>query len=154
MGAVRYVAAAYFGGIYGLAKAGTDFAQADGKQDAYKAQERVARYNRANALRQGSAAEDTQRRQSALKLGQQRAAAAQSGFDSSSGSMATLQSQSAGELELDALTTRYESVLKSIGYKNEADRAHASAINAETSGYMNFASSMIGGMAGGGGYGG
>ena len=41
-------------------------------------------------------------------IGEQRAAAVQSGFDANTGSLATLQVQSTGNLELDALTQRYE----------------------------------------------
>lgn len=55
-----------------------------------------------------SANEDRIRRVNALRMGQQRAAAAQSGFDSSTGSFANLQAQSAGQAELDALTERYK----------------------------------------------
>lgn len=55
-----------------------------------------------------AANEDRIRRANAIALGRQRAAAAQSGFDPSSGSMAKLQSQSAGQAELEALTERYK----------------------------------------------
>lgn len=48
------------------------------------------------------------RANSAQQLGEQRADAVQSGFDANSGSLATVQSQSAGNAELDALTQRYK----------------------------------------------
>lgn len=47
------------------------------------------------------------RANNAQALGEQRAAAVQSGFDANGGSLATVQTQSAGNLELDALNQRY-----------------------------------------------
>lgn len=47
------------------------------------------------------------RANNAQTLGEQRASAVQSGFDANTGSLATLQTQSSGNLELDALTQRY-----------------------------------------------
>ncbi|HEX7639821.1 MAG TPA: hypothetical protein VF457_15600 [Burkholderiaceae bacterium] len=54
-----------------------------------------------------NANEERVRRRDAQQLGAQRAAAAESGFDPNSGSLATAQAQSSGNLELDALTARY-----------------------------------------------
>lgn len=51
------------------------------------------------------------RRQTAYELGTQRASAAESGFDPSSGSFLTLQGESAANAELDALTARYQGQL-------------------------------------------
>jgi hypothetical protein len=47
------------------------------------------------------------RASNAQALGEQRASAVQSGFDANSGSLATVQAQSSGDAELDALTQRY-----------------------------------------------
>lgn len=47
------------------------------------------------------------RASNAQTLGEQRAAAVQSGFDANTGSLATVQAQSAGNAELAALTQRY-----------------------------------------------
>ena len=65
-------------------------------------QSKEAGYASANAN------EERIRRSNAMQLGRQRVAAAQSGFDPNSGSIATLQAQSAGQAELDALTERYK----------------------------------------------
>ena len=51
--------------------------------------------------------EDRVRRNNAQALGEQRASAVESGFDANTGSLATVQTQSSGNLELDALTQRY-----------------------------------------------
>lgn len=51
--------------------------------------------------------EERVRANSGQQLGEQRAVAAQSGFDPNSGSLATVQAQSAGNAELAALTQRY-----------------------------------------------
>lgn len=85
---------------------------------------------------QTSANEDRLRFQNALKLGQQRASAAQSGFDPSSGSLLELQGKSAGQLELDALTQRYEGNLRSMSLENEANTYRQRAKAARTSAYL------------------
>lgn len=128
-----------------------------GRQEAANigAEKQAARNSQRLAMQQGSAAEDTQRRQNALKLGEQRAAAAQSGFDSSLGSLASVQAQSAGELELDALTTRYDSLLRSIGFENQVRVKRAGERNARHSGYLGAASALGSGSSSMGiGYGG
>ena len=78
---------------------------------------------------QSSANEDTMRRKTALQMGDLRGAAAESGFDPSSGSLLDMQARSAGELELDVLTERYKRELQSIGYSNEAESLRTSAKN-------------------------
>lgn len=67
-----------------------------------------ARNSKAMGYASANANEERIRRANALRLGQQRAAAAQSGFDSSTGSLASLQAESAGQAELEALTERYK----------------------------------------------
>ncbi len=67
-----------------------------------------AQNSKAMGYAAANANEERIRRANALRLGEQRAAAAQSGFDPSSGSLASLQSESAGQAELDALTERYK----------------------------------------------
>lgn len=74
-------------------------------------------------LATANANEERIRRDSATALGVQRASAAQSGFDSSSGSFAALQGQSAGALELDALTERYKGELNAWQMDERANRA-------------------------------
>jgi len=91
----------------------------------------------ARATRQQSAAnEDTQRRLKAVRLGQQRAAAAQSGFDPSSGSLLELQGKSAGQLELDVLTQRYENDLRALSFDNEQTSLLSRAKSSRRTGWM------------------
>jgi hypothetical protein len=92
-----------------------------------------------------NAAEEAQRRRMALLRGKERAAAAESGFDPSSGSLALMQIKSAGEMELDALTKRYEGTLKSMSYENEAASLKAQASSSRRSGYVSAAATLIGG---------
>lgn len=67
-----------------------------------------AQASKTQGYRTADANEERIRARSAQALGEQRAAAAQSGFDPNSGSLATLQQQSSGNAELDALTERYK----------------------------------------------
>ena len=123
----------FVGNIYQGEGAGSEFNQA---ADA-------ARRNAEIARQQGNAREEMIRRDSALKLGVQRAAAAQSGFDPSSGSLLDLQADSASQLELDALTARYQSRLESIGFENQANSLNAKAKAARTTGYLNAFGSLF-----------
>lgn len=66
--------------------------------------------------------EERVRANSAQQLGQQRASAVQSGFDANSGSLATVQSQSAGNAELDALTQRYKGQINAWQQQSTIDR--------------------------------
>jgi hypothetical protein len=93
---------------------------------------------------QGSANEDSVRRRNAQVLGAQRAAAAQSGFQSNTGSLADLQTQNAGELELDALTGRYQSELSAIGHENRGRSARAAGKAARTQAFISAAGSILG----------
>lgn len=92
----------------------------------------------ANASRQQTSAnEDRIRHMNRLRLGEQRANAAQSGFDPSSGSIVKLQGDSAGQMELDALTQRYEGNLRSMSLDNEAKTFRSRAKSARTTGFLN-----------------
>lgn len=106
-----------------------------------------ARMNARIASQQAGAREDMQRRENALRLGEQRAAMAQSGFDPSSGSALTLQGQSAANAELDALTTRYEGQLQALSFNTQAANLKRSASSARTTGYLNAAGSLLGGAS-------
>lgn len=99
---------------------------------------------------QGNAEEDRVRYDSALKMGVQRAAIAESGFSGSSASFDTLQQQSAGQLELDALTTRYKANLKALDFENQAAAENRAASTARHNANINKITSFIGGMFGGG----
>lgn len=107
----------------------------------------VAKDNALSAAKQGIAAEDQQRRINRMRLGEQRAAAAQSGFDPSSGDFAALQVQSAANAELDALTTRYSGQMQAISLNNDASMLRTNAKVANTQGYLNAAGSLAGGYA-------
>lgn len=78
---------------------------------------------------QSNSNEEIMRRRVKMQTGGMRAAANESGFDSSSGSLADLQGRSAGEAELDILTERYKAELQSIGLRNEAKSLRTSASN-------------------------
>lgn len=100
-------------------------------------------FGNAQATRQqGSAREDMQRRQNAMRMGDLRARSAESGFDPSSGSLATLQTKSAAEMELDALTTRYESDLRALSFENEGRAQRYNARVARRSGYLSAAATL------------
>ena len=107
----------------------------------------VAKDNALSAAKQGNAAEEQQRRISRMRLGEQRAAAAQSGFDPSSGGFAELQAESAANAELDALTTRYSSTMQSMSLENEARGLRANAKTANMQGYLNAAGTLSGAYA-------
>lgn len=107
----------------------------------------VAQQNARIAAAQGNAAEDQQRRINRMRLGEQRAAAAQSGFDPSSGDFAALQVESAANAELDALTTRYTGQMQAVSLENEARGLRANARTANMQGYLNAAGSLAGGFA-------
>jgi hypothetical protein len=103
----------------------------------------AAQANARNTRLQTNATEETQRRQNAIRLGSMRAGASQSGFDPSSGSLVDLQSHNAAELELDALTKRYEGTLQAVNFENEASSYRAGAKNARTTGYLNAFGSLV-----------
>ena len=95
------------------------------------------------ARRAANAREETVRRQNAMRLGEQRASAAQSGFDPSSGSFGDLQGQSAANAELDALSTRYEGELQALNLQQEATGLRRQARTATRQGYLNAAGSLM-----------
>jgi len=100
----------------------------------------------ARSTRQGAAAEEeAQRRQNAMAMGEVRASAAQSGFDPNTGSLAALQFKTAGELELEALTTRYRGELQAIGFDYDARATRASGKVAQSQGYLNAFSTLASG---------
>ena len=97
----------------------------------------LAQANAASTRAASYANEDTQRRQDALRMGDIRASAAQSGFDASTGSLATLQTKSAAEMELDVLTSRYKGQLQAMSFDNEATSLRHAAKSARRQGYVN-----------------
>ena len=102
--------------------------------------------NAKTASLQANAAEEAQRRQARMVMGEVRAAATDTGFAPGGGSLLNLQTQTAGELELDALTTRYRGELSSIGLNADASMSRNNGRRAATSGYLNaFGTLMSGG---------
>jgi hypothetical protein len=115
------------------------------KSSELKADAQVADQNARTTRLQANAREDLIRQQSRQKLGEQRAAAVQSGFDPNTGSLLDLQADSAGALELDALTTRYEGTLQALSFSTQADNMRRRAKAATRSGYLNAAGELLGG---------
>lgn len=99
------------------------------------------------ARRQAAIREERIRQANALRLGEQRASAAQSGFDPNTGSLLLLQGDSASEAEYEALNARYEGVLQSLSLENEASMHRARGKSARRTGYLN-ASGVVLGAAG------
>lgn len=114
-------------------------AQKAGKYDDLR---RQAEENASITRRQYDAAEETQRRRMAVELGNQRAAAAESGF-TMGGSMGVLLAKNAGEMELDVLTQRYEGMLKALSFDREAAKYEASAKSARRGALFSSASSLL-----------
>lgn len=103
----------------------------------------AAAANAANTRLQTNAREEMQRRRNAMLLGELRAASAQTGFDPSSGTLASLQSSSAAQLELDALTERYNGELQAISFGNEATSLRSRAKAERNTGYITAAGSLL-----------
>lgn len=92
----------------------------------------------------------TQRRSASQQQSDIRASVAESGLDPSSGSALTLQQQSAENLEMDALTTRYQTLLQGSAYEQEAAMnrytartLRGSARDARRSGTLGAATSLL-----------
>ena len=99
--------------------------------------------NAHNTRLQTDAREEMQRRRNAMLLGELRASSAQTGFDPSSGTLAGLQSHSAAQLELDALTERYNGELQAISLDNEAATYRNRASAQRKTGYLTAAGSVL-----------
>lgn len=121
--------------------------QGESQGRAYNIQGDIAQANARNTRLATSANEDTQRRGQAMELGSLRASAAQSGFDSSTGSLATLQTKTAGEMELDALTNRYKGELQALSFENQAASMRYNAKASRTGGYLSAFGTLSGSAA-------
>jgi hypothetical protein len=100
-----------------------------------------------NARQVGSARGDRVNYENQLKLGEQRAAAAQSGFDPNTGTTLKMQGESAGNAELDALYQRYEGELRAIDLTNQSSMLKANAKSARRQGYLNAGAQLLSGGA-------
>jgi hypothetical protein len=116
---------------------------------------RVADMQARQAYDAGLQNELTQRRQNDAQQAQVRAAVTESGFDPASGSALEIQGQSARDMEMDALSTRYSALLQGWGHEQQAasDRYTAqtlrkSAKNARRQGYIGAATSALSSLAG------
>lgn len=107
--------------------------QAAGYNQQAKAEERNAQLSDIQARQAYDAGvqnELSQRRSGAQQLSGIRASVAESGLDPGSGSALLLQQQSSENLEMDALTTRYQGLLQGAAYEQQGvmDRYTASAL--------------------------
>lgn len=116
---------------------------------------RVSGIQARQAYDAGTQNELAQRRSQAQQKGATRAAAAESGLNPSSGSMLLAQGQSARDMELDALTTRYEGLLQGSAYDQQATMdsysagtLRASGKNAKKAGAIGAAAGILSGMSG------
>lgn len=114
-----------------------------------KAQAEQARLNAETVRQQNAMREDFVRQQSGAALGEQRASAAQSGFDPSSGALLKLQGESAKAAELDALSARYEGELMAVSLENEANMLGWRSKKAKQQGYVNAAGALLSGASAG-----
>lgn len=114
-----------------------------------KAQAEQARLNAEAVRQQNAMREDFVRQQSGAALGEQRASAAQSGFDPSSGALLKLQGESAKAAELDALATRYDGELSAVSLENEANLLGWRSKKAKQQGYVSAAGSLLAGASAG-----
>jgi hypothetical protein len=103
----------------------------------------IARQKAKIAEQQAGVNEDAQRRRASMVLGQQRAAAAESGSDLSSGTNADLAAQSATNAELDALNIRYQGKIGALSDTEQAGFDDMRARDANTAGYLNAGASAL-----------
>lgn len=96
-----------------------------------------------------------QRRSSGQQQSDVRAAVAESGFDATSGTALAIQQQSARDMEMDALNTRYQALLQGYGHERQADMdrytaktLRKSARGARRAGYIGAATSALTAAAG------
>lgn len=113
---------------------------------------RIARLNAERTSQAYSLQEDKLRRSQKLALGQQRAAAAESGVGVTTGSNLDIQVEDSAQAELDALTLRYDGqnernnlLNQGIQFSNAAATSRTNAKTAKQSGYTSALTSVVGG---------
>lgn len=130
---------------------------ANNQASALRAQAQADEYNatveaqKASAARAAAGAKEDAFRDSQRQfLAKQRAAAAESGFDSATGSTSLLLQQDADRSEVDALMIRHQGLLESMGYDSQAvlDHYNAQVRNnnadrARRAGYWNAATAAL-----------
>lgn len=120
----------------------SSLSQAQAASDTAKYNRDVANNNAIAAKQQGDAALIQQRKQAERRMGSIAAAYSASGV-SMEGSALDVIEESAGQAELDSQNLQYNTRLKMQGYSDSANLYSAQADNAETSGYMGAANSVL-----------
>lgn len=118
---------------------------ADAQRRAAHTNADISRQKAKIAVDQAGVNEDAQRRRAQMVLGQQRAAAAESGSDLSTGTNADLATQSATNAELDALNIRYQGKLGQLSGTEQAGLDDMRADDATTAGQLGVASAALSG---------
>lgn len=144
-------AAAATATVYGaVTTANNQAANAKAQAQAQEYNAEVAAQNADAARKAAGAKEDAYRTQTAQFLAKQRAAAAESGFDSGTGTTGLVLEQSADNAEVDALMIRHQGEMEARGYNTSAVLAHYGAAvsqdnagRAMNSGYINAASGLL-----------
>ena len=144
------IAATVVSAIGSIQQGNAAAASAKSQANAAEYNAKVLRQNADQAYREGSAAEEAQRRRARQVLGVQRAAVGQTtGF---TGTSLGVIEQSGTNAELDALNIRYESDMKARGLLQEADLETANAANyrsqagaLRTAGYISAGSKALSG---------
>lgn len=143
-------------------QAGGAFMEGSQQASAYKKQAEAAEHNAKLSDTQARQAYDAglqnelaQRRSSSQQQSDVRASVAESGFESGGGTALAVQQQSARDLEMDALQTRYQSLLQGNAFDQQAsmDRYTAQTLrqsgkNARRAGFLSTATSLLSGAAG------
>lgn len=133
----------------GKAQAAAYDAQAKANDQNSRIAERQAQEEAASGARE----ERLIRRQTQADMGTQRAMFASNGLDSSSGSPLDIQTSTAFNGEMDALTLRRNTGFnvwglqnEAVNYRNQARANRSAAKNAKTAGYIDAASKMLTGV--------
>lgn len=135
---------------------GNQQAAALGQQaDAAERNARLSETQARQAYDAGLQNELAQRRSASQQQADVRASVAESGFESGSGSALAIQQQSARDLEMDALQTRYQALLQGGAFEQQAaaDRYAAETLrrsgkNAKRAGFLSAATSILSSAAG------
>jgi hypothetical protein len=124
-------------------------------QNAADAQKQALDYNadvmdaQAQSEREAAAFAETQQREQAAKLrARQRVAYASSGIDLSEGTPLEVLGQQAGEMEMDALTIRYNGEVKAKQSESQAAIYRMQGAQAKKAGVANAGSSLLTGLGG------
>ena len=121
--------------------------------NAADAQKQALDYNadvmdaQAQSEREAAAFSETQQREQAAKLrARQRVAYASSGIDLSEGTPLEVLGQQAGEMEMDALTIRYNGEVKAKQSESQAAIYRMQGVQAQRAGFANAGSSLLTGL--------